>query len=52
MLHHLALVRTGVSEERITSIIRVTRIGELRTMLVVTGNGILHLENIFVILLD
>jgi hypothetical protein len=29
MLHSVALVRTDVSEERIASIIRVTRIGEL-----------------------
>jgi hypothetical protein len=29
MLCHVALVRTNVSEERITSIIKVTRIGEL-----------------------
>jgi hypothetical protein len=29
MLGHVALVRTDVSEERIASIIRATRIGEL-----------------------
>jgi hypothetical protein len=29
MLHGVALVRTDVSEERITFIIRVTKIGEL-----------------------
>jgi hypothetical protein len=29
MLRRLALIRTDVSEERIASIIRVTRIGEL-----------------------
>jgi hypothetical protein len=34
----LALVRTDVSEERIASIIRVTRIGELGTTLAVTSN--------------
>jgi hypothetical protein len=33
MLHHVTLVRTDVSEELSTSIIRVTRIGELGTML-------------------
>jgi hypothetical protein len=33
-----ALVRTGVSEERIASIIRVTRIGKLGTTLAVTSN--------------
>jgi hypothetical protein len=31
MLRRVALVRTGVSEERNASIIRVTRIGELGT---------------------
>jgi hypothetical protein len=36
MLRYLAVVRTDVSEERIMSIIRVTRIGELGTMLAVT----------------
>jgi hypothetical protein len=38
MLHHVDLVRTNVLEERSTSIIRVTRIGELRTMLAVTSS--------------
>jgi hypothetical protein len=39
MLHHVALVRTNVSEELSVSIIRVTRIGELETMLaIVTDN--------------
>jgi hypothetical protein len=33
MLHHVALVRTDVSEELRASFIRVTRIGELGTML-------------------
>jgi hypothetical protein len=32
MIHRAALVRTDVSEERIASIIRVTRIGELGTL--------------------
>jgi demethoxyubiquinone hydroxylase (CLK1/Coq7/Cat5 family) len=32
MLHRVALVRTDASEERIASIIRVTRIGELGTI--------------------
>jgi hypothetical protein len=35
MLHRVALVRTDVSEELTASIIRVTRIGELRTTLAV-----------------
>jgi hypothetical protein len=35
MLHHVALVRTDVSEELSGSIIRVTRIGELGTVLAV-----------------
>jgi hypothetical protein len=38
MLHHVALVRTDVSEELSASFIRVTRIGELGTMLAVTSN--------------
>jgi hypothetical protein len=37
MLSLVALVRTDVSEELSTSIIRVTRIGELGTALAVTG---------------
>jgi hypothetical protein len=37
MLRHVALVRTDVSEELSTSIIRVTRIGQLGTMLAVTS---------------
>jgi hypothetical protein len=39
MLRHLILVRIDVSEERIASIIMVTRIGEIGTMLAVTSNG-------------
>jgi hypothetical protein len=38
MLHRVALVRTDVSEELGTSIIMVTRIGELGTTLAVTSN--------------
>jgi hypothetical protein len=38
MLCHVALVRTDVSEELSASIIRVTRVGELGTMLAVTSN--------------
>jgi hypothetical protein len=38
MLRRVALVRTGVSEKRIASIITVTRIGELGTTLAVTSN--------------
>jgi hypothetical protein len=38
MLHRVALVRTDVSEEPSTSIIRVTRIGELGTTLAVSSN--------------
>jgi hypothetical protein len=39
MLRRVALVRTDVSEELSASFIRVTRIGELVTMLAVTNNG-------------
>jgi hypothetical protein len=38
MLLHVALLRTDVSEELNASFIRVTRIGELGTMLAVTSN--------------
>jgi hypothetical protein len=38
MLCHVALVRTDVSENLSASIIRVTRIGELGTMLAITSN--------------
>jgi hypothetical protein len=38
MLRRVALVRTDVSEELSASIIRVTRIGEVGTTLVVTSN--------------
>jgi hypothetical protein len=38
ILRHVALVRTEVSEELSASVIRVTRIGELRTTLTVTSN--------------
>jgi hypothetical protein len=38
MLHHVALVRTDVSEELSASFIRVTRLGELGTTLAVTSN--------------
>jgi hypothetical protein len=38
MIRRVVLVRTDVSEERSASIIRVTRIGELGTTLVVTSN--------------
>jgi hypothetical protein len=37
MLHHVAIVRTDVSEEFIASIFRVARIGELGTKLGVTN---------------
>jgi hypothetical protein len=39
ILRRVALVRTHVSEELSASIIRMTRIGELGTMLAVTSNG-------------
>jgi hypothetical protein len=39
MLRRVALVRTNVSEERITSIITMTTIGEPGATLAVTGDG-------------
>jgi hypothetical protein len=41
MLRRVDLVRTDISEELSTSFIRVTRIGELGTMLAVTSSPIL-----------
>jgi hypothetical protein len=38
MLRRMALVRTDISEEHIASIIKVTRIGELRSTFAVTSN--------------
>jgi hypothetical protein len=38
MLRRVALVRADISEERIASVIRVTRIGELGTTLAATSN--------------
>jgi hypothetical protein len=38
MLHRVSLVRTDVSEELSAYFIRVTKIGELGTMLAVTSN--------------
>jgi hypothetical protein len=37
MLHRVALVRTYISEERSACIIRVTRIGELGTLAVISN---------------
>jgi hypothetical protein len=42
MLRHVALVRSGVSEEPSTSFIRVTRIGDLGTALAITRNRRMH----------
>jgi hypothetical protein len=42
MLRRVALVGTDVSEERIASIIRVTRIGELGTLAVASNRSTLH----------
>jgi hypothetical protein len=38
MWHPVTLVRTGVTEKGITSVIRVTRIGKLVTTVAVTSN--------------
>jgi hypothetical protein len=38
MLCHVILVRTDISEECITSFLRVTRIGDLGAMVAVTSN--------------
>jgi hypothetical protein len=47
MLRRVALVRPDVSEELSASFIRVTRIGELETKLVVTSNRRKLRRNIF-----
>jgi hypothetical protein len=46
MLGHVALVRIDVSEERISFIIRVTRIGEVGTKLAVTNNCVIFLRSV------
>jgi hypothetical protein len=43
MLRHVALVRTDVLEERNAPIIRVTRIGELRTLAITSNRHVSHL---------
>jgi hypothetical protein len=43
MLHHVALVRTEVFEELSASFIRVTRIGELRTLAVTSNQRTLRM---------
>jgi hypothetical protein len=47
-MHRVALVIADVSEERIASVIRVIRIGELGTTLAVTSNGRTMLSNTIV----
>jgi hypothetical protein len=47
MLRRVALVRSDVSEELSASFIRVTRIGELETMLAVTCNRRMLQRNVF-----
>jgi hypothetical protein len=42
MLRRVAPVRDNVSEERIASIIRVTRISELRTLAVISNRSMLQ----------
>jgi hypothetical protein len=45
MLRRVALVRTDVSEELSSSIIRVTRIGELGTLAVTSNRCLVTLMN-------
>jgi hypothetical protein len=47
MLRRMALVRTNVSEERIASIIRMTRIGELGTLAVTSNRNTLRTNAIW-----
>jgi hypothetical protein len=46
MLHRVALVKTDVSEERSTSIIRMRRIDELGTTLNIDDGGSTFLPNV------
>jgi hypothetical protein len=49
MFSRVALVRTDISEERIASIIRITRLSELGTTLAVTSNrGTLRINTMIV----
>jgi hypothetical protein len=50
MLRRVALVRTDDSEEHIASIIRVTRIGELRTLAVTNNQGSILLNTMYAFL--
>jgi hypothetical protein len=47
MLRRLALVRTDVSVERISSFIRVTRIGELGTLEVTSNESTLRRNTVY-----
>jgi hypothetical protein len=49
MLRSVALVRTDISEELNASFIRVTRLGELGTMLAVTSNRRTLRRNTFLV---
>jgi hypothetical protein len=52
MLRRVVLIRTDVSEEHISSIIKVTRISELGTTLAVTSNrsGVIFLRSVLQLL--
>jgi hypothetical protein len=52
MFCHVALVRTDVVEEHVASIIRVTRIGELRKLLAVTSNRAVCEEILFTLMIE
>jgi hypothetical protein len=45
-LRHVALVRTDVSEERVASMNRMTRIGELETLEVTSNGSIIFLRRV------
>jgi hypothetical protein len=51
MLRRVALVKTDVSEELSTSIIRVTRIGELGTALAITATDAHCKEILYIVFL-
>jgi hypothetical protein len=50
MLHHVALVKTEVSEERSASIIRVASIGELGTLSVTSNQHSLQRNTMLLVM--
>jgi hypothetical protein len=51
MLRHVVVVRTDFSEEHITSIIKVTRIGQLGTSAVISNRSMLLHYAVYIVFL-